>query len=141
MTHRLLVGCLIWAAGCATAGAERINESAAAKFAEYERTGEVTTCMNVRRITSIDAIDEKTLLIKAGVSDYYVSDLSNRCAGATSAFNRFQYRMPTGQLCRNEIIEIVDNGTGMLAGTCAMGSYEKLVKKQPQGEPESEAEE
>jgi hypothetical protein len=137
MLRKLTVVGLIWAAGCATADAERVNESAAAKFAQYERTGDVTTCMNLRRIDSISAIDEKTLLIKSGVNDYYVSDLSNRCSGSTSTFNRFQYRSTTGQLCRNDIIEIIDNATGMLSGSCGMGSFEKLTRKKPD---ESDAE-
>ena len=126
----ILIG-VVWAAGCATSSAERINENAAAKLAEYDRTGEVTSCVNVRQISSIDAVDEKTLLIKAGVNDYYVSDLKSRCSGSTSTFNRFEYTTSTAQLCRNEIIRIVDNSTGFLAGSCGMGSFEKLVKKAP----------
>lgn len=120
---------LVWAAACATAGAERVNESAAAKYAQYERTGEVTSCMNLRRIDSIDAIDERTLLIKSGAKNYYVSDLSSRCSGSTSTFTRFEIRSAIGSLCRNDIINIVDNSTGLLSGSCAMGSFEKLTKK------------
>ncbi len=129
----LLIG-LFWAAGCATSSAEKINESAAAILAEHERTGEVQTCLNVRSIDSIQAVDEKTLLIRSGVSDYYVSDLKSRCGGSTSGFNRFEYTLSTGSLCRNDIIRIVDNGTGFLAGSCGMGSFEKLEKK-PAAEP------
>jgi len=131
MLKKAMLAGLVWAAGCATSNAERINESAAATLAEYDRTGEVTSCMNLRQISSIQAVDEKTLLIKSGVNDYYVSDLSSRCSGSTSGFNRFEYTTSTGQLCRNEIIRIVDNGTGFLAGSCGMGSFEKLVKKPP----------
>lgn len=120
---------LIWAVGCATADAERVNESAAAKYAQYERTGEVTSCMNLRRINSIDAVDERTLLIRSGMNDYYVSDLSSRCTGSTSTFNRFEIRSTIGNLCRNDIINIVDNNTGLLSGSCGMGSFEKLTKK------------
>lgn len=135
MLKQLMFAGVIWAAGCATSNAERINESAAAKLAEYDRTGEVTSCMNVRQISSIDAVDENTLLIKSGVNDYYVSDIKGRCSGATSTFNRFEYTTSTGQLCRNEIIRIVDNGSGFLTGSCGMGSFEKLAKKAPAETP------
>ncbi len=127
----ILIG-LLSAGGCATSAAEPVNESAAATLAEYDRTGEVTSCLNVRSISSITAVDEKTLLIRVGVSDYYVSDLSSRCNGATSAFNRFEYETSTAQLCRNQIIRIIDNGTGFFAGACGMGSFEKLEKKPPE---------
>lgn len=131
MLRTMTIAGLIWAAGCATSSAERVNEGAAAKLAEYERTGEVTSCMNVRQIASIEAVDEKTLLIRSGVNDYYVSDIKGRCSGATSTFNRFEYTTSTAQLCRNEIITIVDNTTGFLTGSCGMGSFEKLAKKAP----------
>ena len=124
----VLIG-LLWAGGCATSGAEPVDEAAAAILAAHNRTGEVTSCLNVRNISSIAAVDEKTLLIRTGVSDYYVSDLSSRCNGATSAFNRFEYETSIAQLCRNQIIRIVDNGTGFVAGACGMGSFEKLEKK------------
>lgn len=131
MLRKLIIAGAVWAAGCAAANAERINESAAAKLAEYDRTGDVTSCMNLRQISSIEAVDESTLLIKSGVNDYYVSDIKGRCGGATSGFNRFEYTTSTGQLCRNEIIRIVDNSTGFLTGSCGMGSFEKLTKKAP----------
>ena len=124
----LLLG-LVWLGGCATTGAELVDEAAAAKFAEYQRTGEVRSCMSVRQIASIDAVDEKTLLIRSGVNDYYVSDLSSRCRGVTSTFNRIEYATSSGQLCRNEILKIVDNSSGMLSGSCGMGSFERLEKK------------
>jgi hypothetical protein len=126
----LLIG-LLWAAGCASTVAEPINEEAAEKLASFERTGEVTTCLSVSRITSITAVDERTLLIRSGVNDYYVSDLSGDCNGATRGSNRFEYSTSTSQLCRNEIIRVVDNTGGFLAGSCGMGSFEKLAKKTP----------
>jgi hypothetical protein len=125
---------LVWAAGCATSSAEPVNESAAKILAEHDRTGEVRDCLNVRNIGSIQAVDERTLLIRSGVSDYYVSDLKSRCSGSTSGFNRFEYTISTGSLCRNDIIRIVDNTANILAGSCGMGSFEKLEKK-PAVEP------
>ena len=131
MMKKALLVATVWAAGCATSSAEKINESAAAILAEHERTGEVQSCLNVRSIDSIQAVDEKTLLIRSGVNDYYVSDLKSRCSGSTSGFNRFEYTLSLSSLCRNDIIRIVDNATGFLAGSCGMGSFEKLEKKPP----------
>lgn len=129
MKSYLLLAGLITIAGCATTSVARVNEAAAAKLAEYDRTGEVRNCLSSAQIDSIVAVDEKTLLIRSGVNDYYVSDLSSRCSGATGASNRFQYSTSTAQLCRNEIIQIVDNSGGFMVGACGMGSFEKLTKK------------
>lgn len=136
MIKRTIFAGLIWAAGCATSSAERIDEGAAAKLAEFDRTGETVSCLSVRQISSIEAVDERTLLIRSGVNNYYVSDLKNRCNGATSGFNRFEYSTSTGQLCRNELLRIVDNGSGIISGSCGMGSFEKLAKKPPVETPE-----
>lgn len=129
MLKKAMILGLIWVGGCATTNAEPVNGAAAAKLAEYGRTGDVRSCINVRQISNIDAVDEKTLLIRTGVNDYYVSDLSSRCHGVTSSFNRIEYTTSTGQLCRNEILRIVDNSSGMLSGSCGMGSFERLEKK------------
>lgn len=129
----------IWlaAAGCASAGAERVDERAAAKLAEFERTGDVTSCLNVARISSIEAVDEQTFLVRTGVNDYYVSDLPSRCNGATRNSTRLEYTTSTAQLCRNEIIRIVDNGGDFVSGSCGMGSFERLTKKAPADQPSS----
>ncbi len=129
MIKRMTIMGAIVIGGCATAGAEPVNESAAAKLAEFDRTGEVTSCLNVTQVASIEAVDEKTLLIRSGVSNYYVSDLSSRCSGATRGSTRFEYTTSTSQLCRNQIVRIVDNGGGFMVGSCGMGSFEKLTKK------------
>ncbi len=122
---------LAFAAGCATTNAEPVNEAAAEKLAQFDRTGETTSCLNVTQIADITAVDERTLLIRSGANTYYVSDLKSDCNGATRNSTRFEYSTSTSQLCRNEIIRVVDNGGGFLTGSCGMGSFEKLVKKAP----------
>ena len=135
MKKTLLVA-LVWVAGCATSYAERVNKGAAAVLDQYERTGDVRSCIGLRQIDSIDAVDENTLLIKSGVNDYYVNDVKGRCNGATRNSTRFEYTTSLNQLCRNDILKIVDNGGGFMVGSCGVGSFEKLEKK---AEPEAEA--
>lgn len=121
---------LVLLAGCASTVEEPVDDAAAEKLAGFERTGDITTCLSVSRISTITAVDERTLLIKAGVDDYYVSDLETDCNGATRNSTRFEYSTSAAQLCRNEIIRIVDNGQGFLVGSCGMGSFEKLRRKE-----------
>lgn len=131
MIKRMTIMGAIVIGGCATAGAEPVNESAAAKLAEFDRTGEVTSCLNVTQVASIEAVDEKTLLIRSGVSNYYVSDLSSRCSGATRGSTRFEYTTSTSQLCRNQIVRIVDMAAGLWSGPAAW-VHSKSLPRNPQ---------
>lgn len=122
---------MLAAAGCATAALEPVDGAAARKLAGFERTGDVSACIGLRSISEISAVDERTLLIRSGVNNYYVSDLKTDCNGATRGSTRFEFSTSQSQLCRNEIIRIVDNGGGFQVGSCGMGSFEKLRKKEP----------
>jgi hypothetical protein len=130
LSRILFVGAAL-AAGCATAASEPVDEAAAEKLAEFARTGQTTTCLSVARISEIRAVDEKTLLIRSGVNEYYVSDLPSRCNGVTRNSTRIEYTTSTADLCRGEILRIVDNSAGFLTGSCGMGSFEKLAPKPP----------
>lgn len=116
-------------AGCATATSEPVNESAAARLAGLQRTGDKQTCLSLAQIGQITAVDEKTLLIRSGANNWYVSDLSTRCRGVVSSGNRIEYTTSLSQLCRNDILRIVDNANGFLSGSCGMGSFERLAQK------------
>ena len=120
------------AAGCATATTEPVNDSAAARLAGLQRTGDKQNCLNLGLINEITAVDEKTLLIRSGANNWYVSDLSTRCRGVVSRGNRIEYATSLSQLCRNDILRIVDNPNGFLTGSCGMGSFERLAEKPAQ---------
>ena len=117
-------------AACATASSDtEMSAEVAARLAEFEPTGRTETCINTTRIRSIDALDDRRLLVRVGVNDYYLNEVSGRCSGAAWAGNRLQYTTSTGQLCRNEIIQVVDNTTGFMAGSCGLGSFQELAEK------------
>ena len=71
---RLLAGAFagvaIAAAGCATTPVERVDEGAAKLLAQYDRTGEVTSCLGIREISSIRPVTEKTFLVRVGANQY-----------------------------------------------------------------------
>jgi hypothetical protein len=112
-------------AGCATTASEPVNESAAARLSSLQRTGEKETCLNLTLINEMTAVDEKTLLIRSGANNWYVSDLRTRCRGVVNRGNRIEYTTSLSQLCRNDILRIVDN----VNGSCGMGSFERLAEK------------
>lgn len=136
LRNGILFGLAIAFTGCATAPSEEVDQAAANTLEKYERTGETTNCLNLASITSIRPVTEKTFLVQVGAGEYFVNDVAGRCNGATRNSTRLEYTTSLSQLCRNELIKVVDNSTGVQVGGCGLGSYEKLEKK-----PEAGAEE
>lgn len=132
MKRIVIAAALAALAGPALAQDARSISSATSEIlSRFEPSGETVDCIIVRRIASIRPVSETTLLVKTGVNEYYVNETSGRCARATGMNTRIEYSMPQTTLCRLQIINIVDNTSGMLLGTCSLGSFEKLKEKAP----------
>ncbi len=110
----------------------RMERRAAERMARlkerYTFTGETTRCVNVRRLGNSDAIDDETLFFKGLGKTAYVNRLLNKCPRLASE-DRFAYDTPSSQLCRGELITVMDN-FGQAWGSCAIGDFEILKKKQ-----------
>ncbi len=131
MKNKLIFAAMTAAAafGCATASTVEMSDKAAERLAAFEPTGKTRSCMSLTAIRSIDALDESRFLVEAAGGDYYLNTISGRCSGADRAGNRLQYTVTTGQLCRNEIITVVDNMSGFTVGSCGLGDFEELQEK------------
>lgn len=116
---------------CATTASDRgeLSEDAKARLAEFKKTGETRSCMNLTRIDQITPLSERHFLVRVGLNDYYLTETRNRCGGADRNTTRLQYRVTNNQLCQNEIIRVVDNTTGITQGSCGWGKYQRLEKK------------
>lgn len=129
LTKCMIAGAVVAFAAAGVSGAsiaKRASNAAAAKIASMQPSGETETCLPLRRITSISAADERTLLVRSG-SDYYVNRPNSRCSGADNRSSRFEYTTTIGSLCRNDIVRVVENNSGILNGTCTLGVFEKLA--------------
>ena len=114
---------------CATseAMAPEPNAEAAAVLADFERTGETQTCLNTRRIDTINPLDERHWLVETVGGERYLNIVGRGCFGADTAFTFLSYETPTSQLCRGEIVRVMDRGTaGGARGSCGLGVYERL---------------
>ncbi len=128
----MLIGVAVAAfagAACASSGSYEMSESASARLAEFEQTGDYLTCLGLRQVNQIKALDDYNFLVRVGSNHYYLNRVSGRCIGADSTFNRLQYTTSNNRLCRNEIISVVDNTTGFTNGSCSLGDFERLEKK------------
>ncbi len=114
---------------CATSGDEGMSEAAARRLAGFDRTGEFENCIPIRNISSITPLDDRHFLVRTGVSRYYLNVVNGRCSNAARPSNRLQYRTSVASLCQNEIITVVDNVQGFTVGSCGLGAYERLERK------------
>ena len=110
------------------AQAEEISNAAAKRLAQFERTGEFDSCLPLRSIREIKPLDDTHFLIRVGVRNYYLNVMSGRCSNAARSSYRLQYTTSLSQLCRHEIVKVVDNTSGFTAGSCAFGDFERLEK-------------
>ncbi|TGY88571.1 hypothetical protein E5163_12225 [Marinicauda algicola] len=121
-------------AGCQTpAGTEAPTEEAIAQALPegYQRTGETESCLNTTRIDEIDAVTDRIWIVETVTGERYVNVVSPGCNQADSAFTYLFYDIPTTQLCRGEIIRVMQQTTDIPTGSCALGAYERLA---PAGE-------
>ena len=125
----------LFVTGCAAnTGYAGPSDKVAAMLAKYDRTGETTACLNVRSIDSIKALDARHFLVRAGLNSYYLNEPSAGCNSAARSNHRIQYTLGNAQLCRNQIITIVDNTSGITSGSCGLGPFEKLEEKSAEAE-------
>ena len=124
-----VAGVLALTAACATDRGERVDERVSARLAQFEETGETANCLPMRRIASIDAATETKLLFRVGVDEYWLNETAVRCIGVTYGNNRIQYLSSIAQLCRNDIVRVVDNFTNINQGSCGLGGFKKLKRR------------
>ena len=117
-------------AGCATeSSADRNADQRAeadAVLAGYTLTGETRSCVNVTSLDDIKPLDDLRWLVTMRGGDTYLNEVSRGCSGAADPFTYLQYSLPTGQLCRGEIVRVLSDAGGMFRGSCGLGDYQTL---------------
>ncbi|GGB74786.1 DUF6491 family protein [Glycocaulis alkaliphilus] len=118
------------ALGMASAvSAQDMSDAAAERLAQFERTGETRTCVNLTQVRSIQPLDDSHFLIEMRNRDTYLNVVNGRCSRAASSSTYLQYSITGSQLCRGEIVNVIDNGgQGMLSGSCSLGGFERLTQ-------------
>lgn len=129
MTLRSISACLVSGAmllGAGPALAQEPSERAAERLAQYQETGETRSCVSLSRVSSIVPLDDNHFLFEMRGGDVYLNRIRGRCNQAASGFTRIEYRVSGNQLCRGEIINVVDNSSGLWAGSCGLGDFVQL---------------
>ncbi len=94
---------------------------------KYERTGEMKTCINPRRIRSMKFVDEKHIIFKVSGKTSYLNELPRRCHNM-DFYESISYQVRGSTICSKEIFHVLDR-TPIPGPFCSFGKFEKIVKK------------
>ncbi|TNE62463.1 MAG: hypothetical protein EP335_12805 [Alphaproteobacteria bacterium] len=94
---------------------------------KYEATGEVRHCIPLRFLRESTIIDDQTIFFRGLGKKGYMVHLPYRCS-RLAAEERFAYRNSIGQLCKSDIITVLDS-FGREWGSCGLGEFEEMKKK------------
>lgn len=136
MNGKLLLAAAFVAAGagCATASTPEPTAKVAERLAQFEPTGKTQSCLPLTQIQSIDPLDDYRFLVETRGGDYYLNKASGRCSSAGRPGYFIEYTVSGSTLCRNEIVRVVDNASGITAGSCGLGDFEALEEAPPADE-------
>lgn len=126
MMKHLIYAAFLSAGVSMAAFGQSAEERAEARLAEFSPTGETVTCLSMTRINQITPIDDTRWLVTTRGGGTYLNEVSRGCHRAASSFNYLEYRVSGGQLCRGEIIRVIDSGSRMESGACGLGVFQRV---------------
>lgn len=102
----------------------------------YQPTGETRQCVPLRYLRESTVIDDQTIFFRGMGRKGYINRMPNKCPRL--AFEeRFMYSTSIAQLCRHEIITVLD-AFGRQWGSCGLGTFEEMERKPKAEKAESE---
>jgi len=84
--------------------------------------GKPIDCLPHYRADDMITIDDRTVAFREG-SRVYVNHLINECNGLDSGFYTLVTTSHGNGLCRGDISKVADIRTGMMVGSCAIGTF------------------
>ena len=125
----LLISAVLGTSGCAAAGSDRGEPSAASDEQAVRMIGEPKSCIMRSSIRSTDVVDDQTIDFRMNNGDIYRNRLPQKCNGLGFE-EAFSYETSTSQLCSVDIIRVLDQTGGRLdtRGACGLGQFQKIEK-------------
>jgi hypothetical protein len=125
-----LAAILIIAAGASACAASAANEPRTAKAEvelQKELVGKVAgapvKCLPSYRSNDMTIIDDNTILFRDGRNRVYRNDPLGGCSPMGNAGYTLVTRSFTGQMCRGDIVQVVDLTSRMIAGSCSLSDF------------------
>jgi len=115
----------------AEARAQESTEAAGDESLDANLFGESRKCVNVRRISRTDVLDDRSILFYMYGSEILLNKLPHRCSGLRMA-DAFSYDVRTSQLCDIDMIRVVRTfGGGLSPGIgCPLGKFQQVSEEQ-----------
>jgi hypothetical protein len=90
--------------------------------------GEPRTCINHSDQRNMTVVSDDILIFGSSrnARTIYVNKPYGGCRNADR--NILSYSRPTSSLCRGEIVQLIDNTSGMAMGSCAFGEFVPYTK-------------
>jgi hypothetical protein len=95
---------------------------------EGRTAGEARTCINRHDQREMTVISDDILIFSSGrnARTIYVNKPYGGCPDADR--NILSYSRPSSSLCKGEIVNLIDNSSGMSMGSCAFGEFVAYTK-------------
>jgi len=134
----LLIGLLVGSSSAADEDKKKSKaEQRLAKIeAKYQPTGKNKSCVSLRFLRESNIVDDMTIFFRGPGKKAYINRLPRRCP-RLSYEQRFAYSVSTGQLCKSDIITVLDS-LGAAWNSCGLGQFEEWEKKPKAEKPQSE---
>lgn len=89
---------------------------------------EAVTCIPLRDIRSTTIVDGTAIIYKRDARRWYVSSPAGGACPALRANRTLVTRTPTNQLCRGDIVRVIDPPGPMEYGSCGLGEFVLYAK-------------
>lgn len=100
-----------------------------------EPTGEPQFCISGDRIRRVKIVDSSTILFLTYDKGYFVNKLPRSCSGLKLSNGYSFDTRGTNDLCSSTTIDVF-NSHGKTGQFCALGKFQKMVRKEDAGESE-----
>ena len=84
--------------------------------------GRPQACLGRFATRDMHVIDDYTILYRSGATTYR-NDPPGGCPGLDRPGNAMVSRSSSSELCRGEIIQIIDTSSGIFNGSCTLGDF------------------
>jgi hypothetical protein len=115
------------ASACAASAMTEPRTPKAERTLQRELAGKVAgapvSCLPPFRTGDMTVVDDNTVLFKGGHNRVYRNDPPGGCSPMSWGGYTLVTRSNSAQMCRGDIVQVVDVGSGQIAGSCALGDF------------------
>lgn len=87
-----------------------------------EPAGKPRACVPRRDVQESRPFENSAIMFRTGANRWFRNDLKDTCP-ALDRNRALVFRSPIGQMCENDVVDIVDTVTGTNWGFCTLGQF------------------